>query len=165
MGVFSQDAGNARDGYCRSGSRGKDRAGGQSNIPQLADAPLDGLGYNSLWGLRTPPLRRTWPGHRAESSWPRSATWTGASACGIRKQGACTPKHSMTACQDGAYPGRRVEARSLRVAANGNSRMLAKSLCGRYRKDEKGANDATQDDYGRPERGGLICPAIISKLS
>jgi len=36
-----------------------------------------------------------------------------------------------------------VEAWSLRAAANGNNHTLAKSLCGRYRKDEKGANDGT----------------------
>jgi hypothetical protein len=37
----------------RAGDRAKDRADGQSDIAQLADAPPDGLGYNSLGAVRS----------------------------------------------------------------------------------------------------------------
>jgi hypothetical protein len=38
----------------RAGDWAKDRTGGQSDIAQLADAPPDGVGYNSLGGGALP---------------------------------------------------------------------------------------------------------------
>jgi hypothetical protein len=73
-----QNTGITTDGYENPRGWMKDRADGQSTITQSADAPMDGFGYNNLWGSCTSSAygelwsRSYWG---SSSVWARSVPW------------------------------------------------------------------------------------------